>query len=153
MDGSLSVSQGSTNLVSVIGDADLYDQSHSGGTYNTSLLEYSTNAGTDYNSGTVNVAGTSLDGYDTGDLVLNFDAVVGDTYKVFLGLDVGSTSDGGAQSIADFSHTLAASITPSDGEEIVHWDVQPSNVPVPAGSLLLAPGLVAIAAIRRRLTK
>jgi hypothetical protein len=91
--------------------------------------------------------------FDTGNLYLSFEAQVGTTYTVYGNITNLSEADGEDHySDVDFLHTLGGLFNPDDEDVTLAWEVplsSPAPVPLPSAMLLLAPGLAALAVVRR----
>jgi hypothetical protein len=153
MSGNITVTGGSQGTaVSASGYANLLTGpifTNSGSMTGSRSLSYSTNAGANHNESD-NVS-TSLYGFDTGLLTLNFNALVGTTYDVNLSLVLLSEANGDGNegaSITRFTNGLSASIDSTDGTFLSWLIAPPMKGDLDGNSLVdLADEILALQAI------
>ena len=126
--GYITVTDGSQDAVSFSGNVNLLTGpifTNNGSISSSRSLSYSTNTGASHNESAG--VSTSLLGFDTGLLTLNFNALVGTTYDVNLTLMLLSEANGDGNegaSLTKFWDGFSASIISTDGT-FVSWLIAP----------------------------
>ncbi len=93
--------------------------------------------------------------FDTGQLQLEFDAIVGHTFNFNAYLDVYSFVWGYGSALSDFSATFGPAIIDANGTGVsILWEAgEASPVPIPPAVLLFGTGLAGLFGLRKRVNQ